>query len=220
MAAPLPLAPFLAAGTAASPDRGGSPRPGISGGKARSDCGTTGTGTSALPPAAATGGSMGCTAVAGLPDEAASGGRANEVAAALLLAGIAAGLPSALAALASALAAFASALAASAAALASALAAALSSALVSGFCAGAGMGAAVPATCGAGVISGFAASRWGAAGRGRMVAAGSLAVLLPPVPALLAGALAAVLVEATAMDGLPLACGAAGAAGAGLCGAA
>ena len=224
MAAGLPLAPVWGAPllpAAASPGKGGKPRPGISGGRARSDCGTTGTGTLVLPPAAATGGSMGCTAVADLAGVAASGGSANDVAAAGLLGGVAAGL-------AAALAAAASALAASAAALASAFATALASALVSGFSAGVGRtGTGLAAVWAAGATSEFAASRWGAVGIGRMVAAGSLAELLaepmtgtPPdllaellpepltalpdaLPAVLPDV---VLVEATAMEGLPLAC--------------
>ena len=67
----------------------------------------------------------------------------------------------------------------------------------------------------AGATSEFAASRWGAVGIGRMVAAGSLAELLaepmtdtPPelLPALPDVVPDVVLVEATAMEGLPLAC--------------
>ena len=180
---------------------------------------------------------MGCTAVADLAGVAASGGSANDVAAAGLLGGVAAGL-------AAALAAAASALAASAAALASAFATALASALVSGFSAGVGWakfvwveagfaavwGAAGAPIGGAGATSGTAASRWGAVGMGRMVAAGSLDELLvepmtdtPPelLPVLPDVVPDVVLVEATAMEGLPLAgvaadavaCGAASASG-------
>ena len=157
---------------------------------------------------------MGCTAVAGLAGVAASGGRAKDVAAEGLPAGVPADVAAGVGAdLAAALAAAASALAASAAALASAFAIALASALESGFSAGAGSAAAL------------AASRWGAAGMGRMVAAGSLAELLaepmtdtPPelLAELLPGAPELVLVEATAMEGLPFTCAAFWLAAAGL----